>query len=232
MTQVFCVSICLYHGNNFSICLIYKKWVRPNTFLRDAGHFNRWLFNPKPRFFNHEVGVECPHRITRLLDVSTTSFSSPGFNLLFQWKCHGWRVHGWIARVRTGLKLWVKKYGAETESSGVKMSCNLFSGLEGLWPLYKNVFEWPPTTTSTSGTFLAISWSFSNPEWPTAIMIFTPLAFRFLASLSMDVISSRNLTFPGWEICWKIQKILLSFVIQMHVKIDKISKTIKNIRKT
>ena len=131
-----------------------------------------------------------------LLDISTASFSSPRFNLLFQRKYHGWRVHGWIARGWSfGLK-----------NSGVKMSCNLFSGLEGLWPLYKNVFEWPPTTTSTSGTFLAISWSFSNPEWPTAMMIFTPLAFRFLASLSMDVISSRNLTFPGWEICWKIQK--------------------------
>lgn len=129
MTQVFCVSICLYHRNNFPICLIYKKWVRPNTFLRDAGHFNRWLFNPKPRFFNHEVGVECPHRITRLL---TRHFNRKLFKPTLQPsfpKKISWLKSSWLNS--TGLKLWVKKYGAETldwKIPGLKCPATFFQG--------------------------------------------------------------------------------------------------------
>ena len=55
----------------------------------------------------------------------------------------------------------------------------------------------PPTTTSTWGTFSAISLSFTNPEWPTAIMMFTPESANAFASFWIDSISSKNLRFSG-----------------------------------
>lgn len=41
-------------------------------------------------------------------------------------------------------------------------------------PVYKKVLVCPPITTSTPRTFLAIALSVSNPEWPRAMILFTP----------------------------------------------------------
>lgn len=40
-------------------------------------------------------------------------------------------------------------------------------------PVYKKVLVCPPMTTSTPRTFLAISLSMANPEWPRAMILFT-----------------------------------------------------------
>lgn len=74
-------------------------------------------------------------------------------------------------------------------------------------PLYKNVCEWPPTTRSISVTSRAICLSLVNPEWPRAIRMFTPSLSNRWASARIDVISSRNWIFPGFEISCNIYKI-------------------------
>lgn len=43
--------------------------------------------------------------------------------------------------------------------------------------------QWPPITRSMSGHKAAICLSRSIPEWPKAIIILTPSAFNFAASV-------------------------------------------------
>ena len=45
-----------------------REMGKAQHFFKGCRTFNRWLFDPKPRFFNG-IPVECPHRITRLPDI-------------------------------------------------------------------------------------------------------------------------------------------------------------------
>ena len=67
-------------------------------------------------------------------------------------------------------------------------------------PLYKNVFECPPTTISISFISFAICWSFSNPECPNAIIMLIPCVFKISTSRLIALISSINwMLSPGFD---------------------------------
>lgn len=71
-------------------------------------------------------------------------------------------------------------------------------------PEYKNVFEWPPTTTSIRETSLAIKRSVLYPALPRAIKILTPSwLYNLSASWLTDSTTSSNLRFPVLERSYK-----------------------------
>ena len=79
-----------------------------------------------------------------------------------------------------------------------KMKCHPILCL----PVYRKLWEWPPTMTSMSGTAAATSRSTSRPAWDNAMIMSTPCPFRFAASSFTVSISSRNFNFSVLDISW------------------------------
>lgn len=66
----------------------------------------------------------------------------------------------------------------------------------GFLPVYRKVLVWPPITTSTPSTSVAILVSTANPAWPRAMILLTPWPCKFVTSERIDVTSSSNFRLP------------------------------------
>lgn len=118
-------------------------------------------------------------------------------------------------------------------------------------PVYRKLWEWPPTMTSMSGAAAATSRSTSRPPWDNAMIMSTPCSFSFAASLFTLSVSSRNTKFSVLDISCNKRKVLMTFVYKLkwickscnelnhdiwivneffeNLKIDKVVKTEYNI---
>lgn len=87
----------------------------------------------------------------------------------------------------------------------------------GFLPVYRKVLVWPPITTSTPSTSVAILVSTANPAWPRAMILLTPWPCKFVTSERIDVTSSSNFRLPVRR---KIQLInLFKFIVYNNINI-------------
>jgi len=82
-------------------------------------------------------------------------------------------------------------------------------------PVYRKLWEWPPTMTSTSGAAAATSRSTSRPAWDNAMIMSTPCSFSFAASLFTLSVSSRNTNFSVLDNSCNTSKLLMTFVYKV-----------------
>ena len=81
--------------------------------------------------------------------------------------------------------------------------------------VYRKLWEWPPTMTSTSGAAAATSRSTSRPPWESAMIMSTPCSFSFAASLFTVSVSSRNTNFSVLDISCSTSKLLMTSVYKV-----------------